>query len=161
MKKVFILITLLLATSAFSQTPIELGKFGTVYNDSIYCGGTAIGDSVYEFSLDFECEWMKVFIEGDANSPVDSIIFQEGSRKYSNLTQHESGGVNPVMWGSYCTFKDSALNTVNVLVNNTVGKSWTLWNPPMSDYKIYFANHWGTLPTRNATFSIIVKKAPK
>jgi len=162
MKKLLVLFALLFVTNVYAQTPIEIGDFGVVYNDSIYCLGTvAGGDSVYEFDVNFEAEWIKIFLEGDANNPVDSVVLKEGVRKYSNLTGNESGGADPIIWGSYATLKDSAQNTTNVMINNTVGKSWTLWNPPMQMYKLYFLNYWGILTTRNATFSIVIKKAIK
>lgn len=157
MKKFILFFTLLLVSDSFPQTPINIGDYGIVLNDSIYCGGTVAGDSVYVFDLSFEVEWMKIFIEGNANSPVDSIVLKEGAIKYDNLTKREVGGANPILWGSYTALKDSGLNTVNIMVNNTVGKSFTLWNPPVQAYKLYFSNHWGTLKTRNTTFSILLK----
>lgn len=162
MKKLYIMFMLLFVTSIYSQTPIEIGKLGVVYNDSIYCLGTvAGGDSVYEFDLNFEAEWMKIFIEGNANNTVDSIVLKEGTYRYSNLTRNPSGGANPILWGSYVALKDSGLNTVNVMVNNTVGKSFTVWNPALQVYKLYFLNYWATLKTRNTTFSIVVKKTQR
>jgi len=161
MKKVFILITLLLATSAFSQTPIELGKFGTAYNDSIYFAdpsGDVLGDSIYTIDLNMEYEWMEIFIKGNANSPVDTLILQEGMFRYSNLTKYPSGGSSPIIWGSYCALKDSALAVKNIMINNSVGKSYTLWNPPMGVYKLYFGNDWAGLNDRNTTFGILLKR---
>lgn len=160
MKKLLVLFALLFVTNVYAQTPIEIGDFGVVYNDSIYCLGTvAGGDSIYEFDLNFEAEWVKIFIEGDANDPVDSIVMKEGIYKYSNLTGNPSGGTNPVLWGSLVALKDSAQANTNVMINNTVGKSYTLWNPPMGVYKLYFLNDWTVLKTRNATFSVAVKKS--
>lgn len=156
MKKLIITIAiLLLSIVSFAQTPHDIGKFGTQWNDSLYCGGTVAGDSVYTIDLNLEYEWVKIFIKGNANSSVDSLIIKEGAPTRSNLTGQPTG---TTIWGSYVALKDSGLNTVNVMVNNTVGKSFTLWNPALTTYELSFLNHWSSNKTRKMSFVIIAKK---
>lgn len=158
MKKLIITIAiLLLSIASFAQTPHQFGngKTGTQWNDSLYCGGTVAGDSVYTIDLNLEYEWMKIFIKGNANNTVDSLKITEGAPTFSNLTLQPTG---ETIWGSYVALKDSGLNTVNVMVNNTVGKSFTLWNPAIGTYKMEFLNYWATNKTRKMSFVIIAKK---
>lgn len=160
MKKLLLLIMfgLLFVTNVYSQTPIDIGDNGTVWNDSLYCGGTTIGDSVYIIDLNMEYEWVKIFLEGDTNSPVDSLALREGTNVYSNLIGQPT---NTYIWGSLASLRDSSDTKSTTMVNNTTGKSFTLWDPPMTVYKLYFLNYWGTATTRNCTFSIVAKKKAK
>ena len=158
MKKLLILCVLLLSTFIYSQNPIEIGDNGTVWNDSLYCGGTATGDSVYIINFNMEYEWVKIFLEGDTNSSVDTVALREGTNVYSNLTGYPT---NTYIWGSLATLRDSSDAKSTIMVNNSTGKSFTLWDPPMTVYKLYFLNYWGTLTTRNCTFSIVAKKKAK
>lgn len=159
MKKLLAIITalILLTTISFAQTPHDIGKAAIQFNDSLYCGGTVTGDSVYTFNLAMRCDWIKIFIVGNSNSPVDTIRIKEGVNTISNLTSQYTGST---VWGSYVTLKDSALNTHNIMINNTVGKSYTIWNPAMGVYKMEFLNAWANLTTRRTSFVIICKLTP-
>lgn len=156
MKKLIITIAiLLLSIVSFAQTPHDIGKFGTQWNDSLYCGGTVAGDSVYTIDLNLEYEWVKIFVKGNANNTVDSLALREGAPTRSNLTGQPTG---TTIWGSLVALKDSALNTINVMVNDATGKSFTIWNPAIGTYKLYFTNYWATNKTRKMSFVIIAKK---
>lgn len=154
MRKFILAFVLLVTVNILPQTPIDIGRYGTVFNDSVYYA-VAGGDSVYQIDLNFEYEWMKIIIIGNANDPVDSLSIQEGTPLYSNLTGYPNGSY---AWGSLAALKDSALQDHTVMVNNTVGKSYILWGPALGSYKLYIRNHWATLNTRKVSFAILVKR---
>lgn len=158
MKKLLLLIMfgLLFVTNVYSQTPIDIGDNGTVWNDSLYYG--VPGDSIYTLDLNMEYEWVKIFIKGNANSPVDTIEIRDVTQVFSNLTGYPSGTSYA---GSVAVLKDSALNTVNLIINNTTGKSYTLWNPPMSGLQFKLKNYRVAVPNRSSFISVIAKKKAK
>ena len=83
MKKLLVLLVLLFVTSIYSQSPFELGRNGTVWNDSLWCGETVVGDSVYFVDLNFDYEDALIFLQGNANDTVDSVnITGIGSTSY-------------------------------------------------------------------------------
>ena len=145
-KLIFLLSFLLLNAVSFSQTPIDLGNNGTVWNDSLYFGTP--GDSIYTIDLNMEYEWVKIFLEGDANSPVDSIAVYNGSNLYGNASGKPNGNT---LYGTVFA----------TIVNTATGKETTLTQPPMQLLKIALVNHRATLATRNITFIIQAKKKAK
>lgn len=117
----------------------------SVYADSLQYQTDAVAgkDSVWILSIP-NSKTVRLFIKGNANSPVDSLAAQLGSIRYT-----ETGVPVDTIWGSYVAFKDSAWNTVNTLINNTVGKDFSLYvMPAIQLMKISIRNHRGTLPTR-------------
>lgn len=117
----------------------------SVYADSLQYQTDAVAgkDSVWIIKM-FDAKTVRLFIKGNANSPVDSLGIKLGSIRYS-----ENGVPIDTTWGSYIAFKDSAWNTVNTIVNNTVGKDFSLYTmPALQLMKISIRNHRGTLPTR-------------
>lgn len=161
MKKLLVLFALLFVTNVYAQTPIEIGDYATVWNDSIWFSdneGLGSGDSTFVLDLNGEYDWVQIILYGNTNSSIDSLNAKEGAYIYSNLTTYPSGAIN---WGSQAAFKDSAMNDVNVLINNTTGVSYTLWNPPMQLLRLAFSNYRNALTTRTTFFSVIAKRKLK
>ena len=148
MKKLTITIALLLfSIIAYGQTPHHIGKTATQWNDSLYYGGP--GDSVYTIDLNFEYEWVKIFLKGNANNSVDSVTVYNGSVLYSNLTGNPSGSA------------DNFGPVFATMVNASTGKETTLTQPPMQLLKLALVNWRGGLTTRAVTFIIQAKKKAK
>ena len=124
----------------------------TIWTDSLGYSGSdtlVVADSVFIIKPDFNNEWYRVFVKGDANSSVDSIYIQAGAIRYSNV-----GTAIDTVWGSYSTLKDSAWGSINVIVNNSVGKDFTIFNPVTQLLKFGLLNYREALPTRNVTLTI-------
>ena len=152
MKKILILF-LLIAGMSFAQTKGKLVGGGTVWTDSLGYGVVATSDSVWILDTNFANEWYRIFIKGNTNSPVDSIIIQAGTVRYS-----EGKAAIDTVWGSWSTVKDSVWGSINTIINNTVGKDFTLFNPATQLLKFSLLNHRAGLVTRNVAITIDAKK---
>lgn len=149
-----IILTILLTTLSLAQMNgkwIIDGQFRT-YTDSLQYQTDAVEgkDSVWIISFNFNPDAIKIYVKGNNNSPVDSIGVQFGYDVYN-----ESGTVIETFYGSWTALKDSAWNTVNTIVNNTVGKDYSLFNfPTFSKVKLTLRNHRGTLATRKSQVTV-------
>lgn len=148
MKKL-LLFLLLLAGVTFAQTNGKAIGNASVWTDSLGYGVVATSDSVWILKTDFANTWYRLFIKGNANSPVDSIYAQVGSIRY-----RESGQAVDTVWGSWSTVKDSVWESANTMVNNSVGKDFTLYVPAVQLLKLSLLNHRATLVTRNVVITI-------
>lgn len=136
--KELILLVLLLTGIGFCQVNGIIMGSGTIYTDSIGYSGSDAGDSVWTLHPDFNYNWVRVFIEGNANSPVDSLGVRFGA---ANKTD--------TLWGSwFSTMKDSAHNNCARIINNTVGKDYWFLTPAVQIVQFAILNHRGTLLTR-------------
>lgn len=153
MKTLFATILLSLSLIGVNYSQVQGLPIGdaTIWTDSVGYSGSdtlAVADSVWTLKVDFNNEWYRIFIAGNSNSPVDSIYIKAGTIRYRGKTAIDT------LWGSYATLKDSGWNTVNVIVNNTVGKDFTLFNPVTQLLQIGLLNYRGVLPTRNARLTV-------
>ena len=95
MKKLF-MILILLSGLSFAQTGgVAIGN-SSVWTDSLGYGGAATSDSVWVLDVGFANESYRIFVEGNANSSVDSIGIQIGTRRYN-----EHKVIQDTLWGSY------------------------------------------------------------
>ena len=124
----------------------------TIWTDSLGYSGSApvnTADSVWIFKPNFNDEWYRIFVKGNANSSVDSIYVKVGTIRYNNYNR-----AIDTLWGSYATLKDSGWNTVNVIVNNTVGKDFTLFSPVTQLLQFGLLNYRAALTTRNVEITV-------
>jgi len=156
MKKLILMLILLVGVS-FAQTTDsgirgrDLG-FATVYTDSIGYGtaGTAADDSVLIIGTQSAHSWYRVFVEGNANSPVDSFVVQAGIVRHGGY----QGAIQDTIWGSWMAVKDSVWGTINTMINNSVGKDFLLFTPMAHILKFTLLNHRGGLATRNCVITV-------
>ena len=148
MKKLLIAL-LLLSAPLFAQTAGKLVGGGTVWTDSLGYGVVATSDSVWILNVNFAYDWFRIFVKGNANDAVDSIGLQAGSVRYN-----ESRAAVDTVWGSYSTVKDSVWDSINIMVNNSTGKDFTLFNPSVQLLKFSLLNYRALLTTRNVTITI-------
>ena len=132
-----------------AQTTGKLVSSGTVWTDSLGYGVVATSDSVWILDVNFAYDWFRIFVEGNANSAVDSIIVQAGSVRYN-----ESKAAVDTVWGSYSTLKDSTWESINTIVNNSTGKDFTLFNPGVQLLRFSLMNYRAVLVTRNVVITV-------
>lgn len=142
MKKLLVLLVLLFVTSIYSQTPIDLGRNGTIWNDSLYCGETVVGDSVYFVDLNFDYEDALIFLQGNANDTVDSVNVKWGTYVFNNSTK---------------AIVDTVYGAATIIVNTATGKQLSV-TQPMQLLQLSFANDYATLPDRSCSFIIQAKR---
>ena len=154
MKKLIFLI-ILLAGVTLGQTKGKQVSDGTIWTDSLGFGTVATSDSVWIFNANFSHDWYRFVVEGNSNSPVDSVKVQAGTIRYT-----QAGVAVDTMWGSWATLKDSVWNDINTIVNNSVGRDFLLFNPVVQLLKLSLLNEWnvavynGADVTRNVTITI-------
>lgn len=156
MKKILstILILLALVSISFAQSNglIMTSKVIT-WTDSLGYSGSdtlAVADSVWILPINFRTDYFRIYLDANANSAVDSIGIELGAKVYTS-----AGVCTDTTWGSYIGVKDSAWNTLNVLVNNTTGKDYSLFfMPPVDLMKLSLLNYRAALTTRNVRVTI-------
>jgi len=153
MKELILILVLLIAGFTLAQTKGKQIGGGTVWTDSLGYGTVATSDSVWILNTNFAHGWYRIFVEGNANSPVDSFIVQAGTVRYD-----ESRDAQDTIWGSYCALKDSAWGDLNVMINNSVGKDFLMFVPMAQLLRFSLLNHRGGLVTRNSVITINAKK---
>lgn len=159
MKKL-ILFLILMAGVSLAQVagePFYRGKTiggGTVWSDTLsYTTAATPSDSVIIFDVNFSHNWYRFFIEGNANSPVDSFYTEHGSIIYDI-----GGAAIDTFWGSWSMVKDSVWGDINTMINNTVGKDFLLFSPVAQLLRFTLLNYRATLPTRTLLLSISAVK---
>jgi len=126
---------------------------GTIRSDSVYFGaGTATVDSVKIYDFRFANYWYSIVFEGNANSPVDSVIITKGTLRFN-----DAGVLQDTVWGNQINWKDSTWTDVNTLINNTVGVHYTAFEPVVNLLKIEFLNAWANLNTRKLKYVLNYK----
>jgi hypothetical protein len=129
------------------------------YTDSLQFQTDAVAskDSVWILNLNFNPDAVKFYIKGNANSTVDTVIAQLGYDVYN-----ESGAVVQTNYGSITALKDSGWNTVNYMINNTVGKDFSLFNfSTFNKIKLTLKNYRAAVPTRKIQVTVQAWKRPK
>ena len=153
MKKL-ILAILLFTGISFAQTGGVSISGNSIWTDSLGYGTVATSDSVWILKNDFSYEWYRIFVEGNANSPVDSIGIQAGTIRYGEKTK---AAVDTV-WGSYTGLKIAAGTIAIRMVNTATGVDFMLEDPSVQLLKLSLLNHRGGLVTRNVTITINARK---
>ena len=150
--KTLFAILILLSGLTFAQSNGQPIGDATIWTDSLGYSDSdtlTVADSSFILKVDFNNEWYRIFIKGNANSSVDSIYVQAGAIRYNN-----NEVALDTVWGSYTTLKDSVWNSISVIVNNTVGKDFTVFVPTAQLLKFQLLNHRETLTTRNVVLTI-------
>jgi len=151
MKKLFatLILSILLIGGLNAQTGgVAIGN-ATVWTDSLGYGEVAASDSVWILNVGFANEWYRIFLEGNANSSVDSVAVQTGSVRYN-----EAKTAVDTVWGSYTGVKIAAGTYVVRMVNTSLGADFILDAPPIQLLKFSLMNHRASLTTRNVTITI-------
>ena len=156
MKKVMLFLMVLIFSFGVAnaqRTGVIVGA-GTIWTDSLGFstdgGGTdGDNDSSWVFDTRFSHNWYKIIMEGNTNSPVDSVYMRSGSVRYN-----EAKVPVDTIWGSWIAIKDSAWGDINVMINNTVGKDFLVFSPVMQLWEFGLLNHRGGLVTRNVTLTV-------
>jgi len=125
-----LLLFLLLTISVLGQTTGKFVGSSMVITDSLRYVTTGTADSVMIVDLGFNFNWVRIFVQGNANDPVDSIGVKFGTIRY----RPETGGSRmfvPVdtVWGGYVPLKDLTWETTNTIVNSSAGKDYFILAP--------------------------------
>lgn len=157
MKNFLVLIIGLILLSSFSVAQVN-GLIMTskviTWSDSLGYSGSdtlSVADSSAIIPINYRADYFRIFLDANANSPVDSIAIKLGARVYNN-----SGTCTDTTWSDVIAVKDSSMGTpIVTMVNSATGKSYSIWNlPPYDLMKIYLLNHRATLLTRNTRFTL-------
>lgn len=150
MKKIILLFVMTLAGIAFSQSTGVVEGNGVIWTDSLgYTKYAETKDSVWILKTNFLYNDYRIFIKGNANTTVDSLRCYSGTIRYrENKTPVDT------IWGSQIALKDSAGNTVYTIINNTVGKDYTMTRPATQLFKIALLNYRAAKPLRNTVLTI-------
>lgn len=155
MGKLVLIMILFISGLSYNQTLTNVGNGGRIITDSLYYGTPGDSVTIYNFETDYTS--LRIIIKGNANATADTIAIREGTIRYDNNN-------NPIdtIWGSLVALKDSAFNTTNFVINNTLGKSFSLYTLPVGTlYKFYLTNYRATVPTRKVHYAIIGRKERK
>ena len=155
MKQIFIAFILMTA-SIFAQNWIPQGSGYTYSFDLKYTNEAVSSDSVamLDFNMDYG-NLAEVFIEGNSNSPVDTIVFRSGGKIYGNTTL----AVSDTSWGSDTPLKDSTGTIINIIVNQSTGKHFFIYEPLLDLIEARLTNYRAEDPTRSVTITIKTKKS--
>ena len=144
---------ILMSISVFAQTRGTSEGAGYIWTDSLgYQSGDEAGvaaDSAFIIDVRFSKSWYRIFVAGNANSPVDSFYLQLGSVRYN-----EGGVAQDTTWGSWTLVKDSVWGDINTMINNVVGKDFLVFSPIAQLMKYALLNDRATLNTRNVVITI-------
>ena len=132
-----------------AQTTGKLVSNGTVWSDSLGYGSVATSDSVLILDVNFVYESYRIFLEGNANSSVDSVAVQVGSVGYN-----ESLAAVDTVWGSYTGLKIAAGTYAVRMVNTATGADFILADAPIQLLKFSLMNYRAALLTRNVRIII-------
>jgi len=150
MKALFaILLSVIMIGSINAQTTGKLVSNGTVWSDSLGYGSVATSDSVLILDVNFVYESYRIFLEGNANSSVDSVAVQVGSVGYN-----ESLAAVDTVWGSYTGLKIAAGTYAVRMVNTATGADFILADAPIQLLKFSLMNYRAALLTRNVRIII-------
>lgn len=148
MKKLILFLMLLSGIIVAQTRGVTVGD-GVIWTKTLKFGTSAVRDSVWILPTNFAYDWFRIFIKGNSNSPVDSIGVKAGTIRY-NQAQNKVDTV----WGSYSTLKDSSWGNVNLIINNTVGKDYTLFNPVVQLLRFKILNNRAVRPTRSLEITV-------
>ena len=156
MKSLIVALILFISGITFAQSDGKLVGNGAVWTDSLGWNVTdttgLLSDSVWVINMDFTHEWYKIFVEGNANSSVDTIGVTTGSIRYNQY-----GSPVDTVWGSAKTLKDSVWGSINLMINNATGKDYLIFDPAIQLLKFSLLNYREALLTRNVVITINAK----
>ncbi len=73
---------------------------------------------------------------------------------YGNEWNEQKTAVTDTVWGSQSMVKDSVWGDLNTMINNTVGKSFLLFDPVADLLRFTLLNYRAAIPTRNCRITI-------
>jgi len=152
MKKLLLFIAIIFAMNISAQTTGKLVGNGTVWTDSLGFSGSdtlAVADSVLILDVNFVYDSYRIFLEGNANSSVDSVAVQAGSVRYD-----ESKAAVDTVWGSYTGVQIAAGTIAVRMVNTSAGVDFVLDNQAIQLLKFSLMNDRTALATRNLVITI-------
>ena len=156
MKSFIVAFILLFSGIMFAQSNGKVVGGGVIWTDSLGWNTTdttgLLSDSVLIINVDFTHEWYKVFVHGNANSSVDTVGITTGSIVYNDY-----GSAIDTVWGSAKTLKDSVWDSINLMINNSTGKDFLIFDPAIQLLKFSLLNYRAALLTRNVIITINAK----
>ncbi len=145
----YLIMFLILTGLTFAQTGGKLVGDGAVWTDSLgYTNLDETSDSVLILETR-HYNWFKIFLDGNSNAQADSLYLQSGSFVWSEVDT-----VADTVWGSWAALKDSAWTDTNIMINNTVGKHYLLFDPVSDLLRFTLLNYRAAIPTRNCRITI-------
>lgn len=154
MKKGFLIILLLISTigvMAQSGGLVMTSKV-LVWTDSLQYQNDAVAgkDSVWVIPVNFRCDMFRIYLDGNANNPVDSISLELGAIVYN-----DDGDKIDTTWGSAISVKDSAWNTLQIMVNKSTSKDYsTYFMPPVELMRLSLLNYRASAVTRKVRVTV-------
>lgn len=155
MKKGFLIILLFIpaiAVMAQSGGLVMTSKV-LVWTDSLQYTANdsdAVKDSVWIIPVNFRCDFFRIYLDGNANDPVDSISLELGAIVYN-----DDGDKIDTTWGSAISVKDSAWNTLQTMVNKSTSKDYsTYFMPPVELMRLSLLNYADALPERTVRVTL-------
>lgn len=145
----------LLTISITAQNWIPQGN-GFTYSFDLKYGTEAVSDSVIHLDFDLQYGNMTtIIIEGNANDPVDSLYARYGGKVFLvfGVTASDTA------WGSYSGLKDSTGTIVNVIVNQSTGKHFFIYEPALDVLEIGLLNDRATLADREVNITVKTRKS--
>ena len=146
----FLIMFLILTGLTFAQTGGKLVGDGAVWTDSLgYTNLDETSDSVLILETK-HYNWFKIFLDGNSNAQADSLYLHSGSFVWNE----QKTAVTDTVWGSQSMVKDSVWGDLNTMINNTVGKSFLLFDPVTDLLRFTLLNYRAAIPTRNCRITI-------
>ena len=124
----------------------------TVWSDSLQYQTDAVAgkDSVKIIRTNYNVNAFRIYLDGNDNSPVDSLKIQLGGRIYD-----DNGVCVDTSWGSIISLKDSVWALNSTLINQSTGKDFSSYTmPPIDLIKITLLNYRAAVPTRKVTVTL-------
>lgn len=153
MKKILVLfLVMIVSYLSFAQREIQMTSKDYVWTDSLQYQNDAVAgkDSVWIIPVNFRAGSFRIYLDGNANSPVDSISIELGAIVYE-----DDGDKVDTTWGSAIAVKDSAWNTLQTLVNKSTSKDYSSYfMPPVELMRLSLLNHRGTAVTRKVRVTV-------
>lgn len=153
MKKTILAIVILTSLIGFAQSNgIIMTSKVTVWTDSLQYQTDAVAskDSVWIIPINFRADAFRIYLDGNANNPVDSVSLELGAIVYSN-----AGVKIDTTWGSAIAVKDSGWNTLQTMVNKSTSKDYsTYFMPPVELMKLSLLNYRASNKTRKVRVTV-------
>lgn len=155
MKRLILIIAIILTSLSFAQMNgkwVIDGQFRTWTDSLQYTANDsdAVKDSVWVINFGFNPDAVRIYVKGNANNTVDSINVRLSAKVYN-----ESGTLVETLWSNPVSLKDSAWNTVNLIVNKSTGKDYSIYQFSTFDsIKISLLNATSTIRERKVQITV-------
>ena len=150
----------LFSISAFSQTQWISQGSGYTYSFDLKYGSVATSDSSEIIDIGMQLgDILEVFVDSSSNSPIDSIGIYTGARGWAAGSRMGITAPNDTIWGGLAQIRDSSWTAGNVLIANSVGTHYTLYEPVLDLAKFQILNARSNLPDRQIKLILKIKKS--